>query len=164
MDMPKHSQSLLHENTQESHKEFEARTGSALRGLRNGLQVSRRLVLGKLPDELRGVENRRGRFRKTLEAAVVEAHGDISLVRAAMVAEATYWAGSIAIIDWLYRQRLKDLKATEIAQMSRQQAFAMGKARSIMTELLASETKANGLLEQLQQQYEAKQTEATNEA
>lgn len=157
MDMPKHSQSYLQQNAQESHAEFEARTRSALNGLRNGLQVSRRLVLGKLPDELRGVENRRGRFRKTLEAAVIETHGTISLVHAAAVAEAVYWAGSIAIIDWLFRQRLNDLKATEIAQMSRQQAFAMGKCRSIMAELLQDEKKASSLLEEIQRRFDAQE-------
>ncbi|MEW4564243.1 hypothetical protein AB1K70_17020 [Bremerella sp. JC770] len=103
------------------------------------------------------MQNRRGRFRKTLEAAVTQQHGGISLVRAAMVAEATLHFSQVALIDWLLRERLKSLTATEIAQMGSRQAFAMGKARTIMAELLDSETKASGLLQQLQEQFEANQ-------
>lgn len=157
MDAPKHLPSLIEAQKSETNAEFDRRTKSALAGLKQGLKVSRRLVLGKLPPQLRGVENRRGRYRKTFENVVLERYGSISLVRAALIAEGTLWASQIALIDWCLRNKLDELTARDLTNMAGRQAYAMRQVKNIVQELLGDESSAKGLLEQLQQQFEASQ-------
>jgi len=157
MDMPKDLPSLMHAENSETNAEFDKRTKSALAGLKQGMKVSRRFALGKMPNELRGVENRRGRYRKTFEAAVLDKYGSISLVRAAQIAEGTLWASQIALIDWCLRNKLDELSARDLTNMAGRQAYAMRQVKNIVQELLGDERSSKGLLEQLQAQFESQQ-------
>lgn len=157
MDMPKNYPSLIPGKNSESDAEFDRRTKASLAGLKQGVKVSRRFLLGAMPKELRGVQNRRGAYRNTFEQAVIEKFGSISLVRAAMIAEGTLWASQIALIDWCMRNKLGELSARDLTAMAGRQAYAMRQIKSIVAELLGDEESSGNLLKRLQADFESKQ-------
>ncbi|HQU42552.1 MAG TPA: hypothetical protein PK867_07050 [Pirellulales bacterium] len=80
-----------------------AKPGRSLSRLTHGLYgQSFQLVLGKLPKSLARVEDDAYRFRAAVEAAVVGAHGSISLTNACLIATAARWERhGLLALRWL---------------------------------------------------------------
>ncbi|HWB13415.1 MAG TPA: hypothetical protein VFE62_12300 [Gemmataceae bacterium] len=98
-------------------------------GLRHGLRSgSVRLALGKLPREMVRIERAVNQFRLLIEAAVVEAHGQISVYHAALIQSACrHETHSMMAKRWLrlqdecldHNQRLAYSKAIADASTAR---------------------------------------------
>lgn len=103
--------------------------GGAPAGNRNALRhglyaASHRLTLGTLPDGLRSVQDDAYAFRAAIEAAVVDAHGAISLTNACLIATASRWERHGALcLRWL-REQHGELAPGERLSFSREIARA----------------------------------------
>lgn len=158
MDAPKQYQGNLLANESETPAEFEHRIRVSLRGLRNGLQPSKRFILGKLPRKLGAVQRRRGQFRQSLEEAVTARYGSVSLTHAAFIAECAFWGGAIALVDYVLRQRWDELTAKDLVAMGQRQAHCMRQARKVIESLGLDQEQSTGLLAQIESRFQASQS------
>jgi hypothetical protein len=95
----------------------------ALNNLRNGSRVTR-LALGALPKALSRVTRYCQAYRRGLETAVVEAHGEVTLSQAHHVDAACGHEQHVQICRWLLRERIGTMSTGDIITCSRTMAQA----------------------------------------
>lgn len=70
-----------------------------------------RLLLGSLPKSMARVERQTAAFRRLLESTVIEVHGSIDLVAAALIQTACRWERhSLLALRWLREHELPEAK------------------------------------------------------
>lgn len=88
--------------------------------LRHGGRASYRLILGELPRPLERVKRNARRYRRDLEAAVDERHGEISVLHAHSIDSAVAAETHCQVCRWLLNQRLDKMSVSDIVTCSRE--------------------------------------------
>lgn len=102
-----------------------------------------RLALGELPANMRGAGKTAGKLRLALEAAVIDRHGDIDLVRAGLIVTACRWERHAAIAGWLLRQHAETMTHAERLTYSREIARASAERDKAVAALKLEQTAAD---------------------
>jgi hypothetical protein len=79
-----------------------------------------RLTVGELPTKLNHVKIEGRRYRRALEAAVTDVHGEISVTDAHAIDTATAATIHAGICRWLLRQKLPTMAAADVLACSRE--------------------------------------------
>lgn len=90
-----------------------------LNASRNGTRVSR-LTLGELPQTMRRQLQNARKYRRELEALVLNAHGEINATHAHLVDEAAAAEVHASVCRWLLRTRLEKMSTADVARCSEQ--------------------------------------------
>lgn len=110
------------------------KTSRCLSALRNGTRMSR-LTLGELPRELTRVKVEGRQYRRDLEHACFERHGEISIVHAHKIDAAVAHQTHAAICRWLFNHRLELMSVTDIVKCSANMANAREARNRAINEL-----------------------------
>lgn len=106
--------------------------------LRNGSRADRtahRLQLGELPKPMARVTRDARAYRRALEAAVLEQHGEISLTHAHWIDAAAGFEAHAAVCRWVLRQKLDAMSASDIIAASREMARSRERRNAALKEL-----------------------------
>jgi len=95
-----------------------------LNSLKNGARMYR-LTIGELPKQLSRVTRYCRKYRMGLEAAVADAHGEVTLTMAHHVDAAAGHEQHLQVMRWLMRQKLDKMSVADVVKCS----SAMAKAR-----------------------------------
>lgn len=90
-----------------------------LNSTRNGTAITR-LTLGELPKTMRRQTQQARKYRRGLEALVVEAKGEVTATDAHLIDEAAAAEVHASVCRWLLRTRLDSMSASDIARCSEQ--------------------------------------------
>ncbi len=93
-----------------------ARTGSRI--------DRRRLVVGELPPKMIAVKREGRKYRRELEQAVIDAHGEISVTQSHLIDTATAATIHAGICRWILRNKVESMSAAEIMTASKNIASA----------------------------------------
>lgn len=90
------------------------------KGTRNAMRTGKyvRLTIGELPRELRTAKRIARSYRRCLEAAVVEVHGEIDTVAAHRIDEAVTAELHAAVCRWLLQHRIETMTTKDIRECS----------------------------------------------
>ncbi len=91
----------------------------SMNGLKNGSRISR-LILGQLPTKMRRQLQNARKYRRGLEQAVVDIKGEVSLLDAHLIDEASGAEVHASVCRWLLRTRLEKMSTSDIARCSEQ--------------------------------------------
>jgi hypothetical protein len=108
---------------------------------RNGTSITR-LTLGELPLTMRRQTQNARKYRRGLEALVVEAKGKVNTTDAHLIDEATTAEVHAAVCRWLLRTRLKDMSVSDVAKCS-EQILKAKTARNRAVERLGLDVREN---------------------
>jgi hypothetical protein len=102
-----------------------ATTMGAPRGHLNALRTGEklklsRLIVGKLPKKMLRVQRSAQAYRRQLEAAVIERHGEVGVVHAHLVDTATAAELHSGICRWLLREKLDTMPTADVLACSSQ--------------------------------------------
>jgi hypothetical protein len=90
-----------------------------LNAVRNGSRITR-LVLGELPLTMRRQTTAARKYRRSLEALVAEAKGEVDAAAAHLIDEAAAAEVHASVCRWLLRTRLDDMSVSDIFRCSEQ--------------------------------------------
>lgn len=120
---------------------FEGRTvkemsvNGNMNALRNGSKASYRLILGDLPKPLERVKRNARQYRRDLEAAVQDRHGDIDIIRAHAIDAAVGAETHASICRWLLNTKIDSMSVADIVTCSREIARAKDTRNRIVRQL-----------------------------
>ena len=86
--------------------------------------MNHRLIIGELPKPMLRVKRAARSYRRDLEGACQDRHGEISIVHAHIIDAAVGNETHAAICRWLLNQKLNDMTPTDIITCSRNIAQA----------------------------------------
>ena len=86
---------------------------------RNGSKLTR-LTIGELPLTMRRQTQQARKYRRLLEALVIEAKGEVNAMDAHLIDEAAGAEVHASVCRWLLRTRLERMTVTDIARCSEQ--------------------------------------------
>ena len=91
----------------------------SMNAVKNGTRLTR-LVLGELPNTMRRQLQSARKYRRALEALVVEAKEEIGVLDAHLIDEATGAEVHASVCRWLLRTRLEDMSVSDVRGCSEQ--------------------------------------------
>jgi hypothetical protein len=91
-----------------------------LNGLKNGTNVSYRLVVGELPAPLTAVKREARAYRRFLEDEVQRVKGEIDVTSAHHIDTASAATAHAGICRWLLRQKIGSMSTADILACSRE--------------------------------------------
>lgn len=120
-----------------------------LNASRNGTRLVR-LIAGTLPKKLHRVTRFVRRYRRDLEAAVSEAHGEVGILHAHTIDRAVQHQQHMGVCRHLLRERFAEMSIADIRECSRAIADAADKRDKAVRELgLERQDDAQQLIEAL---------------
>jgi hypothetical protein len=112
-----------------------------LNSLKNGSNLKpRRLTVGELPLQLIAVRREGRAYRRALEAAVVQAKGEVSVLDAHHIDTASAATIQAGICRWLLRHKFKTMSTSDVMACSNQMTKAKA-ARDAAVRLLGLDIK-----------------------
>lgn len=90
-----------------------------MNSVKNGTTLSR-LTLGELPKTMRRQTQAARKYRRALEALVVEAKGEVNVTDAHLIDEAAAADVHASVCRWLLRTRLEKMSVSDVARCSEQ--------------------------------------------
>ncbi len=90
-----------------------------LNSVRNGRKV-RRLVVGEFPKRFQFLKREGRAYRRAIEDAVVEAHGEVSVMQAHYIDTAAAATVHAAICRWILREKLDGMTTPDVLACSRE--------------------------------------------
>ncbi len=92
--------------------------------LKNGSRALYRLILGELPNQFRRIKQNTRRYRRDLEAAVTDRHGEVSIAAAHLIDAAAGWECHGGICRWILINRIAKLADADLIKCSAEVAKA----------------------------------------